>query len=179
MRTHTYMYLSIAAALLFAALGGLWYVLSDTSAREAHINEMELRAESVIRSDALARSAREVLQRTEAERAALNAYFIEPNTVVDFLEEIESLGRRLGATVDINTVSVSEAVAPNAEHERLRVLLAVSGTWQAVYRFIDALSVAPYGLSIETASLEALPANQRSAGTSWQAILTIHVAKLK
>jgi len=174
MRTHTPIILTISALAFLASVIALVLVWNMFGAHKEAIAEMQIEAEAVTRSDAHARKARELLEMFQTERGEARTLLVEPDTVVDFLEEIEGYGDAVGASVVINTVSVVPKSDTAASDETLLVTLAVSGAWEAVYRFLDVLSLAPYALDVERLNIEA-----SGEGNEWVGTATIHAAKLK
>jgi hypothetical protein len=83
---------------------------------------------------------------------------------VQFINDIESRGSKLGATVSVSSVSAGDSSA----HASLSLALSVSGSFDAVMRTMGAIEFAPYDIRVENLSL-----NQ--ADKTWQADATVLV----
>lgn len=118
----------------------------------------------------------ERLQKTEAQRSALDSYFLPADGTVDFIEFTESLGRLTGTRVEVNSVSVKNGAKDDFK-DTLSVSVDVYGTWISVMRFISMIESAPYHIEIDSSDLDLN--GPAAAQKEWHALLSLDVFKLK
>lgn len=96
---------------------------------------------------------RQQLNKTKSDRSKLDIYLIPHDGEVAFIEEIETLGRRVGVKVLIDGVNF-EAVknsssTPSAVNlEIIKVKLEAAGTWNEINSYLYLIENMPYRLTI-------------------------------
>ncbi len=154
---------SLAVLILAVAGYGAWYAF--VSAQSAHVADLESQIESKTQTALRISSARAALAQITDSEATVNSYFIGEASVVDFINQLQVLGKSLGTAV--NVLSVSEGVS-NA-HSSLVVTLTATGSFDAVMRTVGAIEFAPYDLSLSSFSVHTVQ------GSGWSADLTVLV----
>lgn len=87
------------------------------------------------------------VQETAPLHTKLDTYFVSPEGVADFIDLLESIGRKVGVAVTI--LSVEKIVtAQSTEVEVLSLRLSGSGSWEDVVRFLGILEFLPYQTTI-------------------------------
>lgn len=145
-----YVHLAGALVLLIAAVAGylLWNGALSSKRAEA---AQDAAALATLRANAaLASAASEQLSSLGADAAEINAYFIDSANVVPFLETLQETGTRLGAKVDVQSVT-----AKNDGRPHLDLSLAISGPFAAVARTVGAIEFAPYDIKVTSLSMTA------------------------
>ena len=129
------------AALGFAiALYGAWYsAVGDMSTQAA---ELESKIADRTQAAERANSAKAILAKVAASEALLNTYFVPASKIVDFIDETQQLGRDLGTSVTV--LSVSEGDSKTIP--TLILTLSVKGSFDAVTRTLGAIEYAPYAI---------------------------------
>ncbi|HYC83448.1 MAG TPA: hypothetical protein VEB60_02820 [Candidatus Paceibacterota bacterium] len=97
---------------------------------------------------------------TQAERLKLLGYFIDRESIVVLIEQLEQLGQRTGAKVEVVSAS---------EDEPIRLSIRISGNFPNVLRTLELAEKIPYALSVERSTLM----KAEDAGAEWEATLTI------
>ncbi len=103
------------------------------------------------------------LKDVAAERATLDTHFIQGSDVVPFLDLVEKLGPEVGADAQVSTVEVSK------DNSGLDVSIKATGTFVAVYKFLNMLENAPYEISFSIVDFE----NSSASGAGWSLDLKI------
>lgn len=111
------------------------------------------------------------LTATAVERAKLDAYFINPDQLAVFIEELEKLATV--AKVDFNLTS---AQIDNKNQLVAHFNLEVGGSFQEVFQFLGLVENMPFGLSLRQVQLGAnFAAGKQSL---WQGGLSIQLNSL-
>lgn len=100
----------------------------------------------------------------------IQKYFVDKESLVSFLEELGESGRRLGATLEI--LSVSDAKDGNG-FPRINLAIKIEGSFDAVMRTVGVLEQGPYDSKVEQLTIEERKLDQ--AGAPWTATLTLSV----
>jgi len=87
------------------------------------------------------RSLRRILADTVTDREKLNSYFVAPEKIVDFIEEIEALGTHTGAIVSFQAVNVKDTM--------LDLQFETEGNFSDTAYFLALLESLPIKLSFE------------------------------
>ena len=82
----------------------------------------------------------------------LNTSIVRKEGAAEFIELLESVGKRGGVTVTIQAVEKADHSTVN-NLESLKVTLSAIGSWESVVRFLGLLEFLPYQTSIEQAVL--------------------------
>lgn len=109
---------------------------------------------------------RNLVERTATDRQALNQHFVTPDSLPDFIEQVERL--ELKHKVDLNLTSVTVVTKP-AEHLNFKIDL--KGPREALLQLITELLALPYRLSLDSGSLQ-LESSDAAAAT-WSADLSV------
>lgn len=116
------------------------------------------------------RFLRESFRATEAERAALDAYFIDTQEVVAFIEEIEAAGRRAGAITSFNYVNIRGA------ENTLVMEFEAFGSFTELFYFTRLVEFLPAKISIEKFLLDKeIPRTfvKRKESDTWHAVVAL------
>jgi hypothetical protein len=159
------LHLAIAAVVCLLALAGygVSYVMiaSERAAVTSLENQIDKKNADVNRANA----ARVVLSEIAGDEAVIQGYFVPETGVVAFIDELQSRGRRQGATITV----LSVASEGTAEKPLLALTLTITGGFDAVMRTVGAIEYAPYDISIRTLSVG------EQAAKNWHADLTLSV----
>jgi len=114
------------------------------------------------------------------ERETIDSYFVSPDGVVVFIEELESIAGISGVTLTINTVSVEEGVGAS-QQETLRVEYETLGAWKNTYHFLSLIEKAPYNIELRRVFLQHLegPTDSEELISEWKGSFTTTVLKEK
>ena len=145
----------ILVSLLSATLYMFLFISTKRKIREAAVLDRLVEKEEISKYE----SGRLIQETTTlADKSdILDSFFIDPNTVVIFLESLEELGRKTGVSVSIISVKEGEAekksdllsgtIAP------LSVKLTADGSFKNVYNFLTLLENAPYEIVFDRIQL--------------------------
>ena len=127
------------------------------------------------RGDAL-KKKQSLIERTAEDRAALDKYFIDPDGVVPFIENIEALGAHAGASVEIRTVGIEEA-PEGALLERVSLQFRAEGTWESVFRLLTFVESLPISVTVKSVRFEILEGAEM--GGQWRGVFDVSARKLR
>ncbi len=150
---------------------GFWYAAVSRESEQAGVLEAKIAEQNDIAAKSVQAKTELTLLTTQG--ATIDQYFVQTNDLVPFLEQIQSLGKFLGTSVQVASVSA----VPGSPYGHLNLSLSISGSFDSVVRTVGALEYQPYGVSINTLTLSTSANPNASATTSpqWNAttMLTI------
>lgn len=163
----------ILAAILFIATAGFYFFFySAIRASQEDVARLEEGMREAQARERLNRTLEILVRDTEKERATLAQHFVSADGVVGFIEYLEGLGRRAGATVKVGAIDVGESfLATRLDH--LTLTISASGSFASVARFVSLLETLPYISVIDEMSLE----KRAAAKNTWDANVTVSAAK--
>jgi hypothetical protein len=94
-------------------------------------------------------TARAQLSTLADDEARLQQYTIDKNTIVPFLETLQSAGKPYGASVSV----LSVADEKTGTHGRVSLSLSIAGSFDAVMRTLGTIEYAPYDGIVKSATL--------------------------
>lgn len=176
--------LLIVILLNLVVAGFYYHLFSKIREKNEHIALIEnnIMAESV-KANMLALAKTQVTE-TAAKREALDGFFIKTDSVVPFLNYIQTLAAHTNVKLKISNVSI-EPINDNNSFEILRLNLEASGEWQNLYRFGAQIELMPYKVLLVKADLEkgveVLNSNKNTSleEPPWKGSFALGVLKLK
>ncbi|HYD92450.1 MAG TPA: hypothetical protein VEA37_13315 [Flavobacterium sp.] len=87
------------------------------------------------------------LESLEQERALLNAHFVRSSDVVPFLDTIETLAPKAGASAGVASVAISP------DGSSLLVGVKATGSFENLYKFLTLLENSPYQLEFTSMNM--------------------------
>lgn len=154
--------LVLSVSLLVISLVGLMLLLRGINQNKvaAETARAEWQAEALRRYEL--KSLDTLLKNAEAERKELDTHFATRENVVPFLDSIEDLARRAGASPEV--VSIDETPDKNS----LFVIIRAEGSWSAVYKFLELLENSAYELEFIAADI-----GKKPESADWEASFKI------
>lgn len=153
----------IALLVALAAIGGYFILLSQVNAREQEARDLSSQIQQKSSARAASLASREAAGGLAAAEAFVDARFVPEDDIVSFLEELEATGRRLGASIDIASVS-------DPQGGRITVALAIEGSFEAVMRTVGAIEHGSKASAAHSLTLDAIGEGR------WRAAYTMEVA---
>jgi hypothetical protein len=153
----------INLALVLALWGGHWLLSKKAVSSAAAAEEFRLLQHSSDQSFVLERQ----LESTQSERLALLAQFVNEDSIVGFLEDVDHWGRQAGAIVKATSVS---------EDKPITLDLQAIGTFKSVYHFLQLIERAPYQLKITRVIFS--HGGETDNISSWKLELTIELLSI-
>lgn len=160
-----------AAASALAVIGLAVWLLAAWWANQTVVAALQ----SVERAAARGVSSSEVitftklLDRTASARALMGQYFINSETVVNLLSDLDQFGAAAGAAVEVTEV---------AEDQELYLTVAATGSFDAVNRFVSLVERSPYLIEITSLRFSyGVPTKdgQQADGAAWTVKLELLV----
>lgn len=165
--------LFIAGAVAVLALGSFVFVFLSTQKVYSEIFEASSSV-SLIEDDKFRKdTVTELIIHTNKERALVDSYFVAPDGVVDFIEQIEALGLGIGAEVEVKSVK-TVPIKSEKELEFLEITLSATGNWRQNLSFFTKLENLPYKIEIKNALVE----KGRTGDNPWSSEYIVSVLKL-
>lgn len=158
----------LVAALVFGAYG--WLTM-----RVIATNDEALLTASTIDVEALqeghTRTAERLLTEIDEERLELASLFVTKESIVSFIELLESLGADADVTTTIASVDTEEEMRGAVGSVRVR-LVAV-GSWRNLVHFVTLLDTLPFVFEVREADLVETETEQ--GVRAWQGSFTLGV----
>ncbi len=142
--------LIIALVLVLAVMGLYVFGYQELQAERERATDLAQQLASKTAELGRLTDARAALATLASDEQSLSQYSIQKATIVPFLEQIQSVGKPLGATVEVLSVGDEKS----AGHARVALSLALSGSFDAVVRTLGAIEYAPYDAVVTTATLD-------------------------
>jgi len=166
------------ATLILAATVIAYYLLifmivrsdSKSITRLSAEKELQLQLEQRYITD------RSFLNTIAVEQTELDSYFLHNDSIVAFLEQVESLGNQTGTNVTVNSVSEDEKSANDSLFSRLSVSISSIGTWEGVLHTLSLLENMPKPLVIDEARVSVASGGEEQ---EWRANYEITVNVIK
>lgn len=157
----------ITLSLLALALAGYAAFEATVAGQSAAVAQLSQEVAGRAAEIGRLASARERLAALAGEERAIEAYFVPEASVVPLIDELESRGAALGATMHITSV----AAIPAAKGGRpaLSIALSIEGPFDAVVRTLGSIEYAPYAISTKGAALG------KNENGEWKADVTLAV----
>jgi hypothetical protein len=159
-------HLGIATGVLLLAAGayGVAYAIVEKASAEAAALHVQLDAKSENANQlSVARNALQALGENEE---LTTKYFVSPDNIVLFLEELESAARALGA--DMEVASVSTEIGPR---ERIQVALKITGSFDAVMRTVGTIEYGQRDSQVRSLTIDT--ATTPTGKREWTATATL------
>lgn len=165
---------AVAVVLTVGAYGYLFFTVRGFAGEAATISESLVH--DATREERL-RAIEAIVADTRIERAELLSRIVAPEGTVTFIEEVERLAGRTGASLEITGVAVKEfgedaTPAQRDLFEALTLTATVTGSWDAVYQFIALVETMPFPVAVQHAAVQ-------SEESGWRASLSLSVPKQK
>lgn len=163
-----------ASVLLVGGAYGFLYFKILSYQRD--LAELQTEEASSFIEERLNRSLGALVRETAEERSVIDRHFVSPEGVVAFIEEVENLGRKAGATIEVRGVEVAAEASGSDVIENLILTLSGGGSYEKAARLASLLENIPYVSRVAKFSLE----RREGAGKSpqWDVHLTLRVIKL-
>jgi hypothetical protein len=144
---------AISVTLFVSALYGYIYFLVHTTADRAVL------ARDIVRAEALTKDQEQKLavayDATVADRARLGSFFIPYDSIVLFIESIESLGTQAGSTVTLTTITSDPLDgAPAGTLGNIHAQVDAHGSWESVMRTLQLAELMPYNSVLRDVRLD-------------------------
>ena len=175
MHARTLVSLGAAAVLALLAFTSAAFLLEAITTASVEAAKDREGIESDTKRAQESRSLSRMYADTEEKRARLRSFFVEEGGVADFIEYVESLGRKAGVTLEVRSVEVLPVAEGGESFEELALTIETRGSWSEVMSFEQALETAPYGISITTTTFE----REGDTRPLWRADVSLSVLALK
>jgi len=115
----------------------------------------------------LASSIEQTLRLSEADRIALDSFFISERDTIDLITEVEDLAQIFGVKVETTQLSVTPT--KDSEPSQLQIGFAVTGLYNNVANILSALETLPYHRTIPDVSIK------KTASGQWTGSIVLHI----
>lgn len=82
----------------------------------------------------------------------LRSFFIQKGDEVEFIKQIENIGRKAGIKFEIDSIDLKTETSDSFK-EDVMIKLSINGSWESVVSFLDMLEKMPFGVSVENLNL--------------------------
>lgn len=163
----------IFALLSMAVYGGLFFLIKKGN---ENISKTKGEIDISLKQEQQIKGAQNLLKDIEKDEEELNAYLIEDEEVVPFLESIEALSAVTGADIEVTSVSIEPHVYGESENtavEFLRLVVVARGAWEEVFHAAALLESVPKGAYVSQVGLT------QAGEEGWSSIMDIRFTKVK
>jgi len=160
---------TLSMCIAFGVYTTLFIVIKN---KNNQISILQNRVDIEVRKDQRLHSIKQLTSDLVEEFSKVDEHFVYADGVVRFLEDLEDLGRKAGASVSVNSVGVNENAGSGLPYEPLQIEFAARGSWRSVVQLISLLETFPLGITVSRMHLE-------KNLNSWQLNTSFSVLKLK
>lgn len=166
--------------------GAFFYLFTNIKKMDKVVSEQFLQIESEVKKDKSLRSIKNLMNDTKKEREQIARFFVGSNGTVDFIEEVESLGKIAGVKLVTESVGV-DAIKDNAAigTESFRLSIKTEGPWSGIIHLLSLLENMSYKISFGNANLNKISdgsdsaKNKNKTSPYWKGDFTFSVLKMK
>lgn len=141
--------LAVLFVCVAAYLVGLAIIWRKANVIKSHYRNTESRfssQEKVLKIKSIAESYKEEIQ-------TLRRFFTQKGDEVEFIEQIESVGRASGVKFKIDSIDISKGVDDPVKEDVL-IKISFEGSWLEAISFVDSLEKMPFGTSVINVRLD-------------------------
>lgn len=121
-----------------------------------------------------------VLSQTKQFRETVSQYLLSDNTIVDFIETVESIGKETGVVVTISGLVADDSTnAPVGTINKVKARIDGKGKWVDILKFATLIESMPYKVSLSNISLRQDGMTEKSKTPSWNISFQIEILKIK
>lgn len=172
----TFSLLLFSGVSIFLVAGIYGFLYFKILSYQKDLAELQTEAVSSFMEERLNSSLGALVRETAEERSVIDRHFVSPEGVVAFIEEVEGLGRKSGATLEVRGVEVAAPASGSDVIENLILTLSGGGSYERTARFASLVESIPYVSRVTKFSLERREGTTKSP--QWDAQLTLEVIKL-
>lgn len=118
-----------------------------------------------------------MVEDTKSSRNKLSSYFVSKESIISFIEELESLSRQANVVLSIDTPT-EEKEAPQSKQVSLRFNIKTSGSWGDTMYFIRLVENLPYKIFTDRVFLSAPAPNSsldKSLVSGWAGTISFRL----
>ena len=164
------LFLSIIFFIVFSAIFVFLYGKINDNNQKAQQDMITWQQEASRRNQII--SLDRLLQNISSDKAQLETHFAKSSDVVPFLDTIEKLAPRVGATAAV------DSVVAGTDNTSLSVGLKASGSFESIYKFLTLLENSPYELDFISMDIHALAPDtsvKNVQSSKWEAVFKIQL----
>lgn len=137
------------SAVLVLVLFTYIYLYRDILDTKTKVEQTHLELEKDRLKDAELEAIQKNIKLTISDSDTLKALFVPADGVVDFIQNIETVGKQIGLQIETKNIEPEETdVLTAVGKENINVTLETEGSWQNSMQFLSLLSNLPYKISI-------------------------------
>jgi Tfp pilus assembly protein PilO len=168
--------------LAFASV--VFYILFFNNIKEKNntISAIANDIDIAIQKETKLKSVKDIIKDTKQGREKIDTYFIKDDEIINFIEEIEKIGRDIGVDVEIISVSISDSkLQQDNISELLNLSLEAQGQWGRVFHFLAFIENLPFKINILTMNLTAIykGGGKKESSGIWKGFFSINAIKLR
>ncbi|MBI2099742.1 MAG: hypothetical protein HYT48_00160 [Candidatus Vogelbacteria bacterium] len=160
---------AVVITLNLIALSGLGFLAWEIGQIAVAIEEKANRLAKLEAGEERLTALRAEMETTGAARAAITHYFIDQNTLPNFLEELEGLA--VGRSISLKLNNVAVATDPKTA-TTLKVDLDFTSSWSRALNFVALIENLPHELRFNHLDLKR---TQASTTVAWQGLGNLEV----
>lgn len=178
--------IAIATTLNLIVFGACFYLFMNIKKIDKVVSEQLTQIESEVKKDESLRSIKNLMNDTKEEREQIAGLFVQPNGTVDFIEEVESLGRVAGVKLEVESVGIGALKdKTGSSTESFRLFFKTEGSWGGTMHLLSLLENMPYKISFENVRLGKVSGGSSSESgkgitpSYWSGNFSFSVLKIK
>lgn len=163
-----------------------YFVYSDIKRRNEHVSSLNQDLSFQIKKRQYILSLQRTFQSTDSDIALVNNSIIPTEDGVKFIEDIESMARNNGLTIDIDSLGFEDSTLfSSSTITTLKVRAKTTGSWGGTYHFLSEIESLPIKVKINNLGLlssikdDGSTSKTKKPTALWQSTFEINVLKYK
>ena len=164
---------AVSVCGMVVAFGLYIWVFSQVRATITQASLMSEELQLLATQNTHTQTIRRLVRDTQEEQTKLDTYFVNEESLVAFLEDLEDIGMRTGVVLSVESVSVGQAVDKDELLIPLILNVKSTGSFQSVVHTLALLESLPQATQITQARL-----TQSSENASWNGLYSLSVLQI-
>lgn len=162
------------------------YLFADIKRMDKTVSERMTEIESELENDRQLQSIRNLMNDAKSDLGQITNFFVQPAGAVDFIEQVESLGKMAGVNMEIDSVGIDSVKnTASSSTESFKISLKTEGLWVNSMHLLSLLENMPYHISFDSINLQKIAggtesvANKGKDSVYWTGNFVFSVLKIK
>ncbi len=138
----------VMGTVTIAIIVGYWYLYQDLMETTATISNLSMKIDQAQKKEMFFESTQEIVKDTAADLPKIASYFIDKDSVGDFIGSIEKTARAQGLDFNVDSVTVSD-IKGQSNYEYLNLAIRTIGAWSPTVNYISMLENLPYQTRVD------------------------------
>lgn len=166
------------ASLAVLSVGFFIFFLYLVYQKNSEVSLLSQELEIAAREENSGIAMKRLLTNTNVEREKLDGYFLKSDTIVSFIESIESLSKLAKVDTSVNNVGIDQGGSKDT-FEYVSLSGTAEGSFNNLYWLLSLIESMPMKLEVSKVFVEKMPTDPKSKEAKWRMVFIVRALKLK